>query len=103
MLGDIWDVDGKRAYLDELESETILPTAEHSLAKLALSAPAAAVATRPPAPARVAKPSRRTTLIPNATYPIAWAGRLQRHRQIWEELQFRLLLIEHPNAISCFV
>ena len=29
VLGDIWDVDGKRAYLDELKSETILPTAEH--------------------------------------------------------------------------
>jgi hypothetical protein len=99
VLGDIWDVDGKRAYLDELESERILPTAEHSLAK-PVSPSSAPVAARPPALTRVAKPSRRTTLIPNATFPIAWAGRLQRHRQIWEELQFRLLLTEHPNAIS---
>jgi len=29
-----------------------------------------------------------------------WAGRLQRHRAIWEELQFRLRLTDHPNAIS---
>ncbi len=99
VLGDIWDVDGKRAYLDELESEKILPTAEHSLAKSATPS-SAPIAARPSAPARVAKPSRRTTLIPNVTFPIAWAGRLQRHRQIWEELQFRLLLTEHPNAIS---
>jgi hypothetical protein len=100
VLGDIWDVDGKRAYLDELESEKILPTAEHSLPKPATSPSPVPIAARQPPPTRVAKPPRRTTLIPNATFPIAWAGRLQRHRQIWEELQFRLLLTEHPNAIS---
>src|SRR6185437_4707348 len=31
VLGDIWDVDGKRAYLDSLEKEKVLPTAEHAL------------------------------------------------------------------------
>src|SRR5262249_38156022 len=41
-----------------------------------------------------------TTLIPNVVYTIIWAGRLQRHRAIWEELQFRLQLTDHPNAIS---
>jgi hypothetical protein len=28
VLGDIWDVDGKRGYLDQLETERILPTAK---------------------------------------------------------------------------
>jgi hypothetical protein len=45
-------------------------------------------------------PQRRVNLIPNAPYAIAWPGRLQRHRAIWEELQFHLRLSEHPNAIS---
>lgn len=98
VLGDIWDVDGKRDYLDNLEREGVLPTAAHALKKAkedALSAPKK-VLHSPPLP----KPHRRTTLIPNVSYTIIWAGRLQRHREIWEELQFRLQLADHPNAIS---
>ena len=33
-------------------------------------------------------------------YEIEWKGRLQRHKDIWEELQFHLILEQHPNAIS---
>ncbi|MGY3487491.1 hypothetical protein ACVW1C_005374 [Bradyrhizobium sp. USDA 4011] len=99
VLGDIWDVDAKRSYLDRLESEGLLPTAANSLA----SKQEPRQATERPAltrPTRVAKPQTRTALIPNAVYPIAWAGRLQRHRAIWEELQFHLNLSDHPNAVS---
>jgi hypothetical protein len=98
VLGDIWDVDGKRDYLDTLEKERVLPTAAHALKKPkddALSGPRKV--TPPP---RAPKPPQRTTLIPDVAYNIIWAGRLQRHREIWEELQFRLHLTEHPNAIS---
>lgn len=98
VLGDIWDVDGKRTYLDELEGEGFLPTAAHSLASKQERKPSGK-----PLLARVtraAKPQARTTLIPNTIYPIAWAGRIQRHRAIWEELQFHLNLSDHPNAIS---
>jgi len=99
VLGDIWDVDGKRAYLDRLEEEKILPTAVHALAKPKTASPIPGPSGKPkPAPAP--KPERRTTLIPNTSYAIAWAGRLQRHHAIWDELQFRLHLTEHPNAIS---
>jgi hypothetical protein len=45
-------------------------------------------------------PSRRVTLVPKTDYGVAWPGRLQRHRAIWEELQFHLTLADHPNAIS---
>lgn len=31
---------------------------------------------------------------------MAWPGRPQRLRGIWEELQFHLTLADHPNAIS---
>ena len=33
VLGDIWDVDGKRGYLDSLERDGVLPNAQHTLSK----------------------------------------------------------------------
>lgn len=96
-LDDIWDVDTKRAYLDELDREGILPTAEHTIPKADAPEDPKAPVVRPPPRAQ---PQRRTTLIPNLQYSLAWSGRLQRHRAVWEELQFRLKLTEHPNAIS---
>ena len=33
VLNDVWDVDGKRAYLDQLGKEGILPKVEHTLVK----------------------------------------------------------------------
>lgn len=99
MLGDIWDIDAKRAYLDGLEGEGVLPTAANSLASKQEPSESKSAVARP-IPTRVARPQTRTTLIPNTIYPIAWAGRIQRHRQIWEELQFHLNLSDHANAIS---
>jgi hypothetical protein len=83
VLGDIWDIDAKRAYLDRLEGEGILPTAANSLASKVNSSENKPAVVRP-SPIRVARPQTRTTLIPNAIYAVAWAGRIQRHRQIWE-------------------
>jgi len=99
VLGDIWDVDGKRTYLDRLESENILPTAAHSLSsKTSKSSPAAPSKATRPTPKQA--PSRRVSLIPRVEFGLAWPGRLQRHRAIWDELQFHLTLADHPNAIS---
>lgn len=98
VLGDIWDVDGKREYLDGLERDGVLPTAAHTLSGRAAGAAAARV--KKAKPAATAKPSKRETLIPQADYGLPWPGRLQRHHSIWDELQFRLHLNEHPNAIS---
>lgn len=101
-LDDVWDLDAKRAYLDELEIERILPTADHRVGKGDLS-PIVDIPARQSCSTTLAarpQPQRRTTLIPNATYPIIWPGRLQRHHAIWDELQFRLQLFETPNAIS---
>lgn len=99
-LNDVWDVDGKRAYLDGLEAEGMLPTAAHSLAAKEHHIPGTAVPQAPTPTRRAARPNKRTTLIPNVVFSIAWSGRLQRHRAIWEELQFHLNLSDHPNAIS---
>ena len=99
VLGDIWDVDGKRAYLDRLENKGLLPSASHSLSKSKIDDPPLP-APPSPKPSPRPSPSRRTTLIPPTDYGVAWPGRLQRHRAIWEELQFHLTLADHPNAIS---
>ena len=98
VLGDIWDVDGKRGYLDKLELEGVLPTAQNALTLK--STGAGAPKPKPEKPSKPSKPSQRTTLIPPKDYGLAWPGRLQRHQQIWEELQFYLELNRHPNAIS---
>lgn len=101
-LDDVWDVDRKSAYLDELESEGILPTAADALPPPAKKG--GKKGGKPPpsggAGGKPAKPQKRTTLIPQVDFGVAWAGRLQRQRAIWEELQFRLELDDHPNAIA---
>lgn len=103
VLGDLWDVDGKRSYLDRLEMEGVLPTAADALQP---SGPASPIPSPPkppgpkPKPTPTPKPSSRTTLIPLKDYGITWPGRLQRHHEIWEELQFHLDLGKHRNAIS---
>lgn len=99
VLGDIWDVDGKGGYLDGLEQEGVLPTADDAIEK-PKPKPAPPPSPKPPKPSPAARPQKRTTLIPQIDYGIAWPGRLQRHRAIWEELQFQLDLEDHPNAVS---
>jgi hypothetical protein len=98
VLGDIWDVDGKRGYLDKLEKEGVLPTADHSKA----AGSTASEKTKPKAASKPirSKPQPRTTLIPQIEFGIAWPGRLERHRNIWNELQWDLNLADHKNAIS---
>ncbi|WP_316977791.1 hypothetical protein [Shumkonia mesophila] len=96
VLGHIWDVDGKTAYLDKLEAEGVLPTAADMLDKANDGSPKPKKAK----PTAKPKPTQRKTLIPQTDYGLVWPGRLQRHRQIWEELQFHLQISVHPNAIS---
>lgn len=98
VLGDLWDVDGKEAYLDKLEGEGILPVPMRLVADDGSKAvPPRPAKTKPTAKPR---PAVRTTLIPQKDFGLAWPGRLQRHHQIWEELQFHLGLRKHPNAVS---
>ena len=96
-LDDVWDVERKSAYLDQLESEGILPSAADAIeptGKGKKSKP------KKPTKPKAKKPERRIHLIPHEDYGVAWAGRLQRQRAIWEELQFSLELDHHPNAIA---
>ena len=99
VLGDLWKTEGKQDYLDRLEGEGILPPlapVEPASGPKPSKRSTLQPVPRPPAP----KPDRRTTLIPQVTYPVVWQSHLQRHRAIWDELQFQLKLTDHPNAIS---
>ncbi len=95
-LDDVWDVERKSAYLDQLESEGVLPTAADAIEPSQKGKAKAKAAPKP----KAKKPERRTHLIPQEDFGVAWAGRLQRQRAIWEELQFALELEHHPNAIA---
>lgn len=99
VLGNIWDVDGKTAYLDKLEEEGVLPSDAQALGTPKSGGKPKAKAPSPkPSPAP--KPTPRPTLIPQVDYSLVWPGRLQRHHAIWNELQFELQLNKHPNAVS---
>lgn len=100
VLGHLWDVEGKEAYLNKLDSEGVLPGPSHALAPGPW--PAAKDTPKQPKtkPTAKAVPTIRSTLIPPKDFGLSWPGRLQRHHQIWEELQFHLDLRRHPNAVS---
>tara|TARA_R110002020_G_scaffold124877_4_gene281991 strand:+ start:1775 stop:3130 length:1356 start_codon:yes stop_codon:yes gene_type:complete len=115
VLGDLWDNEGKVAYLDRLETEGVLPLPSAPRAQLPGSGPAQGPVSAPgsgtgfraghgaspslPLPP-LAKQIKRTTLIPQVSHAVIWQAHLQRKRQIWDELQFKLKLDDHPNAIS---
>lgn len=93
VLGDLWKNEGKQAYLDGLESEGVLPLP-------ASTAGQKKAGKQKPHRPGVPKPRKRTTLIPQVDHAVIWQAHLERHHQIWDELQFKLKLEEHPNAIS---
>jgi hypothetical protein len=95
-LDDIWDTERKLAYIDKLDGEGVLPT----IADTPKTASGPKLSPPKPKPTSAPKPAARVNLIPHTEYGVVWSGRLQRHRAIWEELQFKLNLSEHPNAIS---
>lgn len=97
-LDDVWDTDRKTAYLDKLETEGVLPSASDAVTPASISR-----ATKKAGQSKqkkTSKPDRCKHLISDVDYGVAWSGRLQRQRAIWEELQFQLELDHHPNAIA---
>jgi len=118
VLGDLWDNEGKVAYLDRLESEGVLPlpplsvpsspsapssprapAAGASIAPGSGGRPSTGSGSGPSAPASPpAKPIRRTTLVPQVSHAVVWQAHIQRQRQIWDELQFKLKLDDHPQC-----
>jgi polyhydroxyalkanoate synthesis regulator phasin len=95
-LDNIWDTESKLAYIDALEDENVLPKVARKPQPKPLDAFAA---DRPQSPAPP-RPPAWPHLIPDVNYGFTWSAHLQRHRAIWEELQYKLELSEEPNAIS---
>lgn len=98
-LDDVWDTESKLKYIDRLDAEGILPSITPN--PKPPSPPAAGpLATTPKSFSKPVKPAIWPHLIPNVGYGVVWSAHLHRHREIWEELQFKLELGSHPNAIS---
>lgn len=96
VLGDLWNNEGKRAYLNRLEDTGILPREDDLLPIDQGAGPNQ----RPPR--RGGRPPVRrqpTTFIPVDAPNIPWRGNQARSRAIWDELQ-SLSLAQFPNAIS---
>lgn len=96
-LDDVWDTESKLEYIDKLDGEGVLPGVSP---KARVEAPEVPSTTPAPARARPAKPPPWPHLMPNVDYGVTWSSHLHRQREIWEELQFKLELGVHPNAIS---
>jgi hypothetical protein len=96
-LGDLWNNEGKRAYLNRLQDEGVLPVENERLAEPVDAGGAVRNLRRnqPPRPPQ-------TTFIPADAPRIQWVAAQQRVRAIWEELQ-SLTLREHPNATSALM
>jgi hypothetical protein len=97
-LGNLWNNEGKRAYLNRLQDEGMLPTEEERLRE-------------PQDPARVPRMRRRRpplppaphlTFIPADAPHIPWTGAQHRVRDVWVELQ-SLSLAAYPNAVSALL
>lgn len=96
-LGHLWNNEGKRAYLNRLQVEGILPSEGERLPDPIPPAHVPRIRRRRPPPV-----PPQTTFIPQGAPPIPWTGAQQRVRAIWEELQ-SLPLATYPNAISALL
>lgn len=97
-LGDLWNNEGKRTYLNRLQDEGVLPVETERLAEPVEAASAIRNPRSRPMPPR----PLQTTFIPLDAPRIQWTAEQQRSRAVWEELQ-SLTLREHPNATSALM
>lgn len=108
VLPDVWTNSDKHNYLDRLEALGKLPTPNETLDKpqgffssVAAKPIAQQQKLREEMAAAMRAPRMRDTLIPkDLGYAINWTALTSRQRDIWNELQHRLLLSRHPNAIA---
>lgn len=96
-LGDLWNNEGKRSYLNRLQGEGVLPVEDERLPEPAAAGGAVRQPRRNPPPPRLA-----ATFIPGDAPHIQWVAAQQRVRAMWEELQ-SVTLRDHPNATSALM
>lgn len=101
VLGDIWDNARKKVYLDK-----VLVSQNDDYCEVKSGTGENIKEVKPFENAndgslkQIRAPNRQQHLIPKVDFNITWSNASQRHKSIWEELQFKLKLEEHPNAIS---
>lgn len=99
-LDDIWDTEAKLKYIDGLEAVGVLPSVKRTTSSVRPAGPAPTpTPSSPPRPAPP-RPPAWPHLIPDVNYGVTWSAHLQRHKAIWEELQYKLDVSEVPNAAS---
>jgi hypothetical protein len=99
VLGHIWNNDGKRNYLAELEEVGILPRKEDKL-RVPVAFEEASPQKRSELRSRPIYAGPRSTLIPHDhDLQILWSPEMARLREIWRELQ-QLAIERYPNAVS---
>lgn len=96
-LGDLWNNEGKRAYLDRLQNEGVLPDEDTQIVQYNQNRRTVRRSQRQPS----ARPPQ-LTFIPNDAQHIQWTATQQRTRAVWEELQ-SLLMTQYPNAIAALM
>lgn len=101
-LDDIWDNEHKRAYLNKLDKEGLLPVAADALPEpTPPSEQPNPPKPKPPTPTPPPQdPKSRTTLIRNIDYGIEPTTQNRRVLDIFAELQHRLKFSDHGNAIA---
>lgn len=99
VLGDIWNNEGKQAYLNRLELENLLPRDGNLLPQ---EERVATPARRPQRVRGKQRTVRNNNLIPSDALRPAFTGDQARIRAVWDELG-SLSLNNNPNAISALL
>lgn len=100
VLGDLWDNESKRRYLDRLDKDGFVPKTEDLLQqRVTFGGEPHKPRDRSRRPSKE-KLARRTTLIPDLDYGVTWTGKTARQRESWRELQNELALERQPNATA---
>ena len=97
-LDDIWDNTAKRAYLDKLDKQGVLPTVEDAVPRTDTKSekqPKAKKAKKKSQPK-----AKRRTLIRNIDHGLVVTHKNRKALDIFEELQHRLKFEQHDNAIA---
>ncbi len=120
VLAHVWDAESKDRYLQRLEGEGVLPNVKFALktpvplqdwvsgtgdaeeeASVGEGAADPVSANESGETPDLPRPSTRVNLIPaDVNFNLPTRPELTRIRAIWDELQFKLKLKQHPNAIS---
>lgn len=99
VLGHIWNNEGKRRYLSELDSQGVLPASTDAL-RIPIPFGEITPTKRIHPTSQKAPTGPRGTLIPtDIDFSVSWSAQTIRLKNIWQELQ-GLSVERYPNAVA---